>query len=64
MYGDEIEFKAILTKKEKKEIAISSDIIHLCVSTSILARFYQHQKDPRATSMYKIIPWIEKEGKG
>ncbi|GET53719.1 hypothetical protein GLOIN_2v906297 [Rhizophagus irregularis DAOM 181602=DAOM 197198] len=40
---------------------ILSDEIGLSPGT--LASFYHHRTNPRKTTMNKIIPWIEREGK-
>ena len=63
-----IEFTAIFDERRKREKRSPTQIYNILsqeikLSPATLASFYRHQKTPRTTSMDKIIPWVEREGK-
>ena|SRR5687767_11197502 len=72
-YSDEIqmywvEFTAIFDERRKREKRSPTQMYNILsqeikLSPATLASFYRHQRSPRTTSMDKLIPWIEREGK-
>lgn len=63
-----VEFTAIFDERRKKEKKSPTQLYNalsqeIGLSPATLASFYRHQKNPRTTSMDKIVPWIEREGK-
>ena len=63
-----VEFTALFDQRRKKEKRSPSQMYSILsneigLSNVTLANFYRHKSVPRKTSMDKIIPWIEREGK-
>jgi hypothetical protein len=62
------EFVAIFDERRKKGKKSPTKMYNILsqeigLSPATLASFYRHQRKPIQTSMDKIIPWLEREGK-
>ena len=63
-----VEFTAIFDERRKRENRSPTQMYNILsqeigLSPATLASFYRHQKIPRATTMDKIMLWVDREGK-
>ena len=63
-----VEFTAIFDERRKRENRSPTQMYNILsqeigLSPATLASFYRYQKIPRATTMDKIMLWVDREGK-